>query len=569
MILQESARLMWKSPLPERRWTGFRRVHRGAEAFVSRAAFEEAEVSELQEALSEHDAETLGRLLQRCHKPEIDLFVRTHGPNPIFDPARELDVQVGIARADVVRLEEAPSPEAVAAILRGDVVHVLFQAGEASRFGAGPLYALNPIAVARDLVSGKIQEEGLDAARTSCAADLTAIDGEAGKLSRGAAEILTGWTLGPKQPLLIRAALRRLVQGEIHAGRMTAAAAPAVYRDAIAAQKILFFVSSRGGVNDLHHAALTERFKFYGFTPPNLVTIEQELVRGVIADERGRVSLFDDASASDAAGHLYALIQAARSGDFTTYTESGRPQKPELDAFSYLLGRGGRYLSVVRINDMDRHSTEIVNARALSYALRLFDQGYVNVIETVANTEGQKGGTGTTFGDPEIHVLTETHENSFPSLSRAFERAREEYLARSGGNHPAYNAMRQWADLAATRQVLREYGARIVFVPRVKNTEAGEVCYLGADMPMGDLSLLSGNYRSRMFQFAGPGGKELRIHDMKKKDNLPIATRTILRQLRDPNIAAAAEELATGRLQPFTASAFAEPVYGAPAPEFD
>ena len=67
----------------------------------------------------------------------------------------------------------------------------------------------------------------------------------------------------------------------------------------------------------------------------------------------------------DAAGHLYALMQASRPGDFTTYTESGRPIKPmEIDAFSYFVTRGAKVLSVIRINDMDRHSTEIINAKA-------------------------------------------------------------------------------------------------------------------------------------------------------------------------------------------------------------
>lgn len=541
---------MWNSAIPEQRWAGFRRRLRGPEAFVSVQNFEEAQALELTDALSEHDAETLGRLLARGQKAEIELFVRTHGPNPIFDPAKDLDVPVGVAKADVVPLDQAASAEANAAILRGDVVHALFQAGEATRFQAGPLFALNPLAIARE---SNLDVREIDAARE--------------RIPAPAAKLLVDMPLGPKQPLLIRAAVRRVIDAEILAGRLSAASANAAYKAALASQKILFFVSRRGGVNEMHDRALHETHRFYGFAPENLVTIEQELVRGVTADETGRVSLIDDPAAADAAGHLYALVQAARDGDFTTYTESGRPRKAEVDAFSYLLGRGGKILSVVRINDMDRHTTEIVNARALSYALRLFEQGYVNAIETVANAEGQKGGTGTTFGDPDAHVLTETHENSFPTLSRAFEQAREDYLSRSGGRHPAYNAMRQWADLAATRRVLREYGARIVFVPRQKVLDGVERFYLGADMPMGDLSLLSGPYRSRMFQFAGPGGAELLIHDMKTREHLPIALRTILCQLEDPNIVAAAQELATGQIAPFQPTKATAP-YGAPTPEF-
>lgn len=560
---------MWNSPIPETRWTGLRRDHRGVEAFKSLTNFEQALVSELQYALSDHDAETLGRLLHRNKKSEIELFIRTHGPNPIFDPQKELDVEVGVARADIVPLATPATAEANAAILNGDVVHVLFQAGEASRFQAGPLYALKPLDVSKDLVDGRIHEEGIEPARLLVAADLTRISVARAALSPAAAALLVDGSLGPKQPLLIRAAIRRVIHEEMSAGRLTPADAPAAYQRAIAAQKILFFVSRRNGVSEMHDESLRQRHKFYGFDPRNLVTIEQELVRGVVADETGRVSILDDATAADAAGHLYALIQAARDGDFTAYTESGRPQRPEVDALSYLSSRGGRILSVIRINDMDRHTTEIVNARALSYALGIFARGYVNAVETVANTEGQKGGTGTTFGDSETHVLTETHENSFPSLSRAFELARQRYLVQSGDRHPSYNAMRQWADLSATRHVLREYGARIVFVPRQKVIDGVEVSYLGSDMPMGDLSLLCGNYRSRMFQFSGPGGRELQIHDMKKRENLPIATRTLLHQLGDPHVRAAAEELSSGALVAFAAPNGAGSLYGAPVPEFE
>lgn len=566
---KETPRLMWNSPIPERRWLGFRRLNRGAAAFASLEAFEKAQVSELEEAFAEHEAAALGRLLELGKKQEAELFVRTHGPNPIFDPQNELDLPVGVARADVVNLAEAASAEAEAAILDGRIVHVLFQAGEASRFQEGPLYGLSPVSVAKSLLSTPAgPDDELGAARAVLAGDVARIDAVRADLPREVSALIVDEPLGPKQPLLLRAALRRVVQRGIDAGRIPAEEASGVYRDALGRQKILFFVSRRGRVTQLHDTAL-RRFSFYGFTPQNLATIEQELVRGVRADASGRFSLVDDAEAADAAGHLYAMIQASRDGDFTTYTESGKPIKPmEMDAFSYLVNRGARVMNVIRINDMDRHTTEIINAKALSYALARFADGYVNVIETVANPEGQKGGTGTTFGDPDVHVLTETHENSFPALSRAFEAARQTYLEKSGGHHPAYNAMRQWADLGATRRVLREFGARLVFVPRLKTIGDREICYLGADMPMGDLSLLVGNYRSRMFQFSGPSDKQLLIHDMKKKDNLPIATRTILRQLEDPHVVAAAEELTSGDVVPFEAAERRPFLYGAPTPEF-
>ena len=202
--------------------------------------------------------------------------------------------------------------------------------------------------------------------------------------------------LGPKQPVLIRAALRRVVQDEIDAGRLDVADAATRYKEAIANQKLLFFVSQNSDVNTLHDQALRERFSFFGFSPDNIITIEQEVARGLTVNADGRVSFVDEPYGLDAAGHLYALIQAARTTGFTTYTPSGRAIKPmELDAFSYAISRGAKYLSIIRINDMDRHTTEIVNSKALSAALRLFQEEIANVIETVANPDGQKGGTGT------------------------------------------------------------------------------------------------------------------------------------------------------------------------------
>jgi hypothetical protein len=199
----------------------------------------------------------------------------------------------------------------------------------------------------------------------------------------------------------------------------------------------------------------------------------------------------------------------------------------------------------------------------------MFDQGYMNVIETVANPKGQKGGTGITFGDPDIHMLTETHENSFPALSRAFETAMQAYLRENNGNHPAYNAMRQWSVLEATRIVLRKFGGRIVFVPRRKIIGDTLISYLGVDMPMGDLSLLCSDFKSRMFQFKGPSGGELLIHDMKQKENLPVALRTLHRQLKDPHIIDAALEMASKKSIPFRPNKVPVGIYGAPAPEFD
>lgn len=550
---------MWNSPIPEQRWRGFRREKNGVAAFESLANFEQASLSELQESLVEHEAATLGRLLARGKKEELEVFVRTHGANPLVDPQSNLNVVVGIAKADVVDLQESSSAEANRAILDGEVLHVLFQAGEATRFAEGPLYNQNPFHIGQKSPSEK-----------ETAFYLKSIQEVSLEIEKKSADFLLEMPLGPKQPLLLRAALRRVVQYELDAGRLTAEEALARYRSALASQKILFLVSARGGVSQSHDHFLREKFSFYGFHPANLVTIEQELARGLSCDEGGRLSLMEGEETRDAAGHLYVLMQAVRRGDFTTYTESGRPIKPmEIDAFAYLINRGAKYLSVVRINDMDRHSTEIINAKAFSHALALFEKGYVNVIETVANPEGQKGGTGTTFGDPEIHVLTETHENSFPLLARAVEAATQVYLKESEGCHPAYNAMRQWADLVVTRRVLKEFGGRLVFIPRQKTVNGVEISYLGVDMPMGDLSLLFSHYKSRMFQMAGPKGRELLIHDMKQKSHLGIALRTLLRQLEDPHVLAAAKELSEASWIPFSVSSLSRPLYGAPCPEFD
>jgi hypothetical protein len=550
----------WNSPIPEERWRGRRRRKPGVEAFASLAAFEEAAQSELEEAYNEQELKALSRLLDRSQKVELDLFTRTHGANPIFDPLAELDIPVGVAKADVVSLDNLPSAEANQAILDGHVLHTLFQAGEASRFAEGPLYRLSPVEVARRW------KESLD---TEAKYFLDTLDQTGHDLDPAVRAWILETPLGPKQPVLIRAAIRRVVQDEIDGGRLDPAEAPARYKEAIANQKLLFFVSQNSNVNTLHDQSLRERFSFFGFSPENLITIEQEVARGLKVDGDGRVTFVDEPYGHDAAGHLYALIQAARPTGFTTYTPSGRAIKPmELDAFSYAISRGAKYMSIIRINDMDRHTTEIVNAKALSVALRLFGEGIGNVIETVANPDGQKGGTGITFGDPELHMLTETHENSFPVLARAYEKCIQAYLTENQGRHPAYNAMRQWVQLPLTREMLRTFGARIVFVPRQKNVEDKTVSYVGVDMPMGDLTLLHKKYPSRMFQFVGPAGRELLIHDMKKKENLSLALRAVVAQLEDPHVLEAVREILGHAPAPFKKGEHPRALYAAPSPEF-
>lgn len=548
----------WNAVIPPERWFGFRHSPQGISAFESLSLFEEALVNEVNAAFSDHELVTLSRLLKPEKKIELEVFTRTHGPNPLFNPYDEFEPSLGIAKAEAVDLNRPASYEAASAILDGQVVHVLFQAGEASRFQEGPFYLLNPLRVAESMDSEAV---------TSF---LSHISDLRKKIPVQAALLLCEEGLGPKQALMIRAALRRVVQSEIDAGRLALDEAQAAYQRALRNQKLLFFVSERGDVNRLHDEALRKRYRFFGFDPSNLVTIEQELVYGVTVDEKGAASIFKKEGAQDAAGHLYALLQAVRPGSFTTYTPSGSPVKPmEQDALGFLYAKGGRILNIIRINDMDRHTTEIINTKALSYALKKMEAGYVNIIESVSNPSGQKGGVGTTFGDAHMHVLTETHENSFPNFSRAFEKAMAAYMKENQNQPPSYNAMRQWADLAATRRALREFGGRIVIVPRTKTLEGEEVLYLGADMPMGDLSLLGSDYKSHLFQLVDGQGRGLHIHDVKQKENLSIALRTMAHQLQDSHILAAALELAGGPLQPFAETAEATPLYGAPAPEFE
>lgn len=549
----------WGSPVPEERWRGFRSVHRGHAAFSSRAVFEEAAASELENSLKEHERQALGRLLERGQKAEIELFLRTHGANPISDPQAAINVPVRVAKADVVDLESPPSPAAIASYLNGEVVYVLFQAGEASRFNRGPLLQLNPLDVAREVDANL----GLGDA-------IARIESKRRALPTAVGDFLAEGPLGPKQGFLIRAGIRRIVQLNVDAGRLSPDEAPAAFQRALKKQRVLFFVGRQRGVNEAHDAALRETYRFFGFDPANVITVEQELARGLTADTEGRVSIRPEETARDAAGHLYAFLQATRKGGFVTYDKNGRPVAPsDVDALTYLESRGAKYLSIVRINDMDRHSVEIANPKSLSYALARFEDGYANVIEGVSNPSGQKGGTGIAFNDPGVHVLTETHENSYPALSRAMEAAMKAYLEESKGRHPAYNAMRQWALLDRTRDVLVRYGARIVFVPRQKAEGGKAISYVGVDMPMGDLSLFVGSYPSRMFQFATRSGRELEIHDMKKKEDLGVALRAIERQLDDPLVVAAAREFFEGSAVPFKKSSEAPPIYGAPAPELE
>jgi hypothetical protein len=557
-ISQKNNAVLWNSPVPEARWRGRRDRHKGAAAFASKNIFEEAQQSELQESLSLPERQTLHRLLQRGQKAELELFTRTHGANPLFDPNADLNLPVGLVKADPVILETPPSEEACRSILNGEVVHVFFQAGEASRFNQGPFYGFSPMEFAAD--KDNAEWEGL----------LNSIHTASRSLPSDVAAFLTQGPLGPKQTFLIRAALRRVVQQEIQIGRITVEQAQPLYQQALSKQKLLFFVSQQNGVAAAHDQALRNQYRFFGFDPMNVVTIEQDIIRGLSVDERGDVELVDHELACDAAGHLYALLQAVRPGDFTVYSESGRPLKSqEVEALGYLAGRGGRYLNIIRINDMDRHTTEIINAKAFSYALAKFRQGVQNVIECVSNPSGQKGGTGLTFGDLPFHFLTETHESSFPTMSRAVEAAFQAYKQTNEGQHPAYNAMRQWADLQVTRRALIEAGGRLVFVPRQKEVDGGILSYIGVDMPMGDLSLLAHVYPSRMFQLVNHKGQELCIHDMKLQEHLSLALKAILFQVNDPHVLNAARESLLDETISFSSSLPDPRPYAALAPELE
>lgn len=548
----------WNCPVPEKRWKGFRERYSGIEAFRSWRCFEEAQMDELRSSLSQQERLSLGRLLERAQKPELEVFTRTRGCNPLFDPETDLNMVVGIAKAEPVFLDQPASAEANQAILMGDVVHVLFQAGEASRFNQGPFYNLSPVQFA--IQSSNPKWKPL----------LTQISKAAENLDSRVSEFLTYEKLGPKQPLFIRAALRRIVQSEINAKRLSVKKAMAVYEHALREQKLLFFVSQQGQVSQMHDDVLRKRFSFFGFNPENIVTIEQDLIHGLTVSAEGEVSLLSESWAQDAAGHLYALLQSVRPGDFVTYSETGRPLRADdFEALGYLAGRGGKFLNVIRINDMDRHTTEIVNTKALSYAMGQFRNGIVNVIECVSNPTGQKGGTGLTFGDLPYHFLTETHENSFPVLSRAFESALNIYRQAHQGRNPAYNAMRQWADLQATRTALRQAGGRLVFIPRQKELAGQTMTYLGVDMPMGDLSLLAHVYPSKMFQFIDEQQRELCIHDVKLQDHLDAALRTILHQVQEKHIIDAANEHHLGNKVDFSAFYNDPSPYAAPSAEFN
>src|SRR5689334_7877410 len=91
-------KLMWDSPISESRWRGFRKRRPGIEAFTSLAAFEEAALNELDFSLSEHELATLGRLLKRGVKIELEVFIRSHGANPIFEPQGEIDAPLEVAK---------------------------------------------------------------------------------------------------------------------------------------------------------------------------------------------------------------------------------------------------------------------------------------------------------------------------------------------------------------------------------------------------------------------------------------------------------------------------------------
>lgn len=174
----------------------------------------------------------LGWLLSCGNKAEIEIFVRGHGANPIFSPQEPLGFGVGVAKADIVNMSEPVSEEAAHAILNGDIVHLLFQAGEGSRFKQGPFYNINPM-VAADVFKDEVDTS----------AEIKKIEAAVKSLPANIAQFILEEAFGPKQAVLIRAALRRIIKNEIEAGRLTVDKAETRYEEALKAQKIIFLIS--------------------------------------------------------------------------------------------------------------------------------------------------------------------------------------------------------------------------------------------------------------------------------------------------------------------------------------
>jgi hypothetical protein len=296
-------------------------------------------------------------------------------------------------------------------------------------------------------------------------------------------------------------------------------------------------------VNTQSETAIREdliRRRHYGFSPQNVILVPQPVLPGWYFDDKGQLVL-DPRSKMFPYNHGWARMQLNWKGQAYCLDAAGLEHRFAEAIDDHLLGRGIRYLTLNRINDLDRLSPQgILDVDLIALSLHLMQQqGYSLTVELVGNDTGQKGGFGLAEENSDTMFLVETlcaksglFAERMDTLTEQFKNTlswqNEEQKKNSKIGVP-YNAMRQVEDIQATKDALKEG------LPVVLRYREGRI-YL--EVPTGDMTNLQGILARAVMRMHDRFNSAIRsgelIYDFKKLDDAYKAPPFLEAQDRQP-----------------------------------
>ena len=342
-------------------------------------------------------------------------------------------------------------------IVNGEIAFEAFYAGAGERMG-GPLYPLDPWAVIEKYL------------RESC-------ELPSHFLPAGA---IRGIGLGSRQLLQLRLSLEELSRW-LH------------YPSFEAIGKFVIILHVNPEVEPHVRQDLIQH-QHYGFEPGNMIIVPQPFLPGWHFDAQGQFVL-DPTSTLFPYNHGWARMQLNWKRQAYWLDDAGQKHPFAEPVVDHLLERGIRYLTLNRINDLDRISPQgIMDVNLIALSLYLMrERGYSLTVELGGNDTGQKGGFGLAEEGSEAMFLVETLCAKSTPFVRRMDRLTEEFKntlswrsedeKKNSKIGVPYNAMRQFEDIQATKDSLQEG------LPVVLRYREGRI-YL--EPPVGDMTNLPG-----------------------------------------------------------------------------
>ena len=347
-------------------------------------------------------------------------------------------------------------PIAEQSIVNGEIAFEAFYAGAAERMGKGPLYALDPWAVVEEYL------------RVVCKLPASFLPGDA----------IRGIGLGSRQLLQLRISLEELSR-QLH------------YPPDEAIRKFVIILHVNAEAQPRVRQDLVQH-QHYGFEPSNVIIVPQPVLPGCFFDENGNL-VFDPQSTPFPYNHGWARMQLNWQDQACWMDDKEQDHRLAEAVVDHLLSRGTRYLTLNRINDLDRISPlGILDVNLLALSLYLMrEQRYSLTVELVGNDTGQKGGFGLAEEGSEAMFLVESLCAKSKRFAERMDTLIEQFKSTLSWQSEdekknskigiPYNAMRQVEDIQATKDALKEG------LPVVLRYREGRI-YL--EPPVGDMTNL-------------------------------------------------------------------------------